>query len=180
MQNLELLDSDGNVVASTTTQSIDFDNNGQIDFETERGWYLFENVPLGDYTVHQVVEANWELTAPISNEESLAAQLDAEFGFSTTSSDFRNWGGRNERWIIDRDSRWYYMLEDGSLYRWEAGSTNASGGLRGDLIGNLSSRNYLDLRLLTNPDTSGVAITVDGETDPLEILFGNYNLLAEE
>ncbi|APZ90784.1 DNRLRE domain-containing protein [Fuerstiella marisgermanici] len=179
-RTIELRDEDGAVVATTTTESIDWNEDGEIDFETERGWYVFENIPLGAYTVHQVVDSGWRQTAPHSIDQSLATQLDAEFGFSTTTSDFRNWGGRNERWVIDRDNRWYFMLEDGSLHRWEVGTTAAGGGLKGEFIAKLSARHYLDLELLTNPDTSGVAIEVDGERDALQILFGNYNLLDDE
>ncbi len=178
-RTVELRDTDGVVIDSTTTQSIDLDGNGQIDFETERGWYIFENVPLGDYTVHMLPDPAWLLTAPITEDQSLAAKLDAELGLSTTTSDFKNWGGRNERWIIDRDNQWYYLLEDGSLFRWEVGTNAANGGLTGTFIGKLTTKHYLNLKLLTEPDTSSVSITVDGDNNPMEVWFGNHYLLDE-
>ncbi|MEQ9408583.1 MAG: DNRLRE domain-containing protein [Fuerstiella sp.] len=178
-RTVELIDDQGNVVDSTVSQSIDLDENGKIDFETERGWYVFEDVPLGQYTIRTVVDENWTQTAPIDSNQMLAAELDSQLGLRTTSNDFRNWGGLNERWIIDAAKNWYYILPDGSLYRWDATSSADNGGLRGTLVARLSPDHYIRLNLLTEPDSSAVMIALDGQSDPAELLFGNHRLLGE-
>lgn len=174
---VQLVDGEGVVVASVETTSVDLNENGTIEFETERGWYIFENVPVGDYTVRTVVDQEWIQTAPVNAAQTLAATLDATHDFRRTASDFHNWGGLNEKWVIDRQELWYYILPDGNLYQWEVGSRASNGGLRGNLVGTLSPQHYADLRLLTDPDLSAVQITVDGETDTLELLFGNHRIL---
>ena len=34
-----------------------------------------------------------------------------------------NWGGRDEKWMRGLDDRWFYVLPDGDIYRWNAGDT---------------------------------------------------------
>ena len=117
-RTIELVDDQGNVVATTESRNVDVNEDGVIQLDTERGWYVFENVPAGDYTVRTGLEDGWTQTAPATTEQTTARALDNQFDFRTTSSDFFNWGGENERWIIDQTNQWYYVLEDGSVYSW--------------------------------------------------------------
>lgn len=178
-RTVELLDVNGVVIASTQTRSIDLNGDGAIQYETERGWYIFEDVVEGDYTLRTVVGADWTQTAPVSSTQMLVAQINEQLGLRTTASDFLNWGGQNERWLLDQDNRWYYILPDGSLYRWDTGSGGSSGSLNGTFVARLNADYHADLTLLTEPDTSAAMISVSSASTPEEILFGNHRLLGE-
>lgn len=178
-RTVELLDMQGNVVATTQTQSIDLNADGTIQYESERGWYVFDDVPAGEYQLRTVEDDGWVQTAPVSGTQSLAAELNEQLGLRTTESDFKNWGGMNERWVIDRDKVWYYILADGSFYQWDVGSGQTNGGLRGTLLATLSPDHYINLLLLTDPDLSATTMTVGENTTAPDILFGNHKLLGE-
>lgn len=68
------------------------------------------------------------------------------------SSDWYNWGGRQEKWIGSETGEWYFILPDGSLYRW-----NRSRGAHGDHMADLSAIYHaelgrlFDLRLVNPP-----------------------------
>lgn len=49
--------------------------------------------------------------------------LDQEFDFSFTGDYSLNFGGLQEKWIVAGDSSWYYLLPDGSLWKWLGGGT---------------------------------------------------------
>ncbi len=177
-RTVELLDESGNVVATTVTTSIDRNDDGVINIETERGWYVFKDVAAGDYPLRTVANGDWTQTAPIDPMQSFAGQLDEQFGFSTTARDFQNWGGLNERWFIDRNNAWYYILPNGTIFRWELGSSSSNGGLRGVLIAQVDSTYYIDLRLLTEPDLSVASVSVGNGQTTSDILFGNHKALG--
>lgn len=61
---IELLDGQGQLVASTTTGDIDADGDGQIDPGRESGRYGFEDVAPGVYTVRQADQDGWVPTTP--------------------------------------------------------------------------------------------------------------------
>lgn len=178
-KTIELLDKQGNVVATTQSRNVDVNNDGSIDLNTERGWYIFENVPAGDYTIRTAAEAGWKQTAPASAEQTTAANLDSQFDFRTTASDFRNWGGRNERWVIDQTNKWYYVLEDGSFYEWTVGTGQSNGGLQGTLIAHYTPEYHADLSLISNPQPASASIRVEPDKDPLELLFGTHQILGD-
>ena len=90
---MELVDDEGNVVATTQSRNVDMNGDGTTQVDTERGWYVFENVPAGDYTIRTATEAGWTQTAPATTEQTMAASLDNQFDFRTTANDFLNWGG---------------------------------------------------------------------------------------
>jgi hypothetical protein len=62
--------------------------------------------------------------------QSLAYVLDQQLGLTFTGNYWQNWGGRNEKWMIDATSQWYFILPNGQLYRWD-GSSSATGTLIG-------------------------------------------------
>lgn len=178
-RTVELLDSTGSVVASTVTASIDRNEDGVLQHETERGWFVFDDVAPGDYRIRTIVDDPWEQTAPTSDYQQLAVQLKEQFGFRTTTKDFENWGGLNERWLVDRDNRWYYILPDGRLYRWQVGTGPSSGGLQGELIAGFTPAYHAHLRLLTHPDVSLAELSVGGNIATIDILFGNHRRPVE-
>ncbi|MEO2017815.1 MAG: DNRLRE domain-containing protein [Fuerstiella sp.] len=177
-RSVELIDHDGNVVATTVTKNVDVNGDGTIQFETERGWYIFEGVRPGDYTVRTTPEEGWTQTAPLTTEQTIAIVLDMQLDLRSTVSDFLNWGGANERWLIDANNLWYYIMENGELYEWEVG-TGKSQGLKGRLVGQLTSAFYHDLSLLTDPDAAAISVSVKRGVKGADVLFGNHRLLDQ-
>ncbi|MCI0376980.1 MAG: PQQ-dependent sugar dehydrogenase [Gemmataceae bacterium] len=85
----------------------------------------------------QTVTANFSVSDPDGDTFSVAAAvaewafvLDQQFGFKTNGNLHLNWGGRNEEWILDANNKWYFILPNGELYRW-----NESATATGTLIG---------------------------------------------
>ena len=177
-RTVELVDSHGQVVATTTSRSIDLDKDGTIDFESERGHYVFENVAPGEYTIRTISDQSWLQTSPVTASHSAAIGLDAQYGFRSTGSDFLNWGGQNERWIIDAVGRWYYILPDGDLYQWTPG-TGSDTPLTGTKIASLASDYYNDISLLTTPDSGSTTVRVSSEGVSDNLLFGNHRILSD-
>ncbi len=64
-----LIDSEGMLVSSMLTTTVDLDENGAIDPETEEGLYWFEDVAPGEYTLVEVPQykPGWFQTQPKSN-----------------------------------------------------------------------------------------------------------------
>lgn len=176
-RTVQLVDTYGTVVATTESISVDWDQNGLIDYETERGWYVFEDVPVGEYVIRTITDDDWKQTAPVVDEQSDVIQLSRELGLHQTASDFLNWGRLNERWLKGNDSQWYYVLPNGEVYEWEHGTGVGESNLTGTRVSTLNAAYYSQLDLLTNPDASAVTIRVEADQSPLELLFGNHQLL---
>ncbi len=65
---IEVLDAiSQQVIASTETMSIDLNDNGAIELETESGLYSFENLPAGTYLVREIAQQGWIGTFPAVN-----------------------------------------------------------------------------------------------------------------
>lgn len=174
---VELIDAQGVVVATTESVSVDWNQNGEIEYESERGWYVFEDVPVGDYVIRTVSNDDWKQTSPVIDQQSDAIQLSRELGLSVGANDFLNWGGLNERWLQGNQDQWYYILPNGEVYQWENGTGAGGTGLQGTHVTTLSSTFYSQLDLLTNPDASLVTVEVVEDQSPLELLFGSHQLL---
>jgi uncharacterized protein len=43
----------------------------------------------------------------------------------STGNDYRDWGGRSEKWLRGEGNQWYFLTPDGNLYRW-SGSESPS------------------------------------------------------
>jgi predicted RND superfamily exporter protein len=80
-----------------------------------------------------------------------------------TSADWRlggsrerdNWAGQQEKWLKDLDGRWYYILPDGSLYRWASQDNlvdNLVVWIRHDLLKNFKLEGTLIETLGNAPD----------------------------
>lgn len=64
-----------------------------------------------------------------SDRTSLSEQalfLDTQFQIRFSGNFFTNWGGRNEKWLLS-NSGWLLITPNGSLYRWDGLSKNATG-----------------------------------------------------
>ncbi|PQO46365.1 hypothetical protein C5Y93_10310 [Blastopirellula marina] len=46
-----------------------------------------------------------------------------ELGLYYPENDHENWGGKNEKWLQGNRSQWYYILENGEIYKWNGKST---------------------------------------------------------
>jgi len=61
---IELRDAQGELIITDTTRDIDLDGSGDIDPETEAGWYEFAGIEPEDYVVGEVLQFGWVQTAP--------------------------------------------------------------------------------------------------------------------
>ncbi len=172
---VELLDENGYVVGSTVTADVDANQDGIVQVEGERGWYAFDNLAPGDYTVRFVQPAGWVQTSPApAADVAFITQMALQQPFQRRASDSFNWGGRNERWIRN-DSDWYFIVPDGTLYRYEIGTGGAGGGLQGIEVARLSSRFFINLNLFLTPVSNSVSATSGSGTHRLD--SGSHRLL---
>jgi V8-like Glu-specific endopeptidase len=85
--------------------------------------------------------------SPISDELVCSAYLlDQASDFQVPNSYALNWGGRNEKWFVNSDSQWHFILPEGTVYRWNVGSTPPSG----ELVGTLSPAFHTNPELVTD------------------------------
>jgi uncharacterized protein len=54
-----------------------------------------------------------------SSEFYRAKRLGAEYALFADETFSTNWGGKNEKWLVDERGKAYYITPDGRLYRWE-------------------------------------------------------------
>jgi hypothetical protein len=171
----ELLDEDGNVIDSSTSSDRDLDDSGTIEPEEETGWYLFDNVVPGTYTVREVQQTGWIQTAPASPEYAeTVRQLNNQYGFKAASNDYFDFGERDERWLQGRNDEWYFITPDGRLYEWNRNSGGTNGPAQGTFVARLSSSFYLNPLLLTNPVGTTVSVLSNEAIDNLN--FGNHKV----
>ncbi len=143
---IELLNADGAVVGSTVTMDMDLNGDNVITPATESGWYWFNDVAPGQWSVREVVQAGWEQTTPADAVAAEAFKLDNDLNLRFSRSLFPNWGGLNERWMLG-DDNWYYVTPDGAFYEWN-GSERSN--LSGTQVGQLSPEYHADPSLIYN------------------------------
>lgn len=163
---IELVNSTGTVVDSTVTRNRDLNNDGVIQDETERGWYQFGSIPVGNYTVRQVPLGGWThspTSSPVLTGE--AFRLDTTLNLIFTGNTHQNHGGLGERWLLG-GSTWHYITPAGDFYRWNSRPVTSTQPLSGTLVSTLSPSFYKDLSLLyaaTNPvQTIQTGTTITG------------------
>jgi hypothetical protein len=173
---VELLDENGHVVRTTVTGDLDLNDNGTTEIESERGWYLFEDLLPGDYTVRVVEKAGHVQTSAVPTGSSTEAEsLFANATFKVGASDYFNWGGLNERWVWSQ-SGWHYITTDGSLYRWTSGTGGGSGiPIAGTLVAELSASFYVNLDLFVTPNTTSVTASSGSSISDLNV--GSHRLI---
>lgn len=157
---ITLTDSTGNVVGTAVTADLDRDGNGQIDPATETGWYRFSNLLPDTYSVSEETRTGWSQNGTSGLFVNEAYQLDQELNFNEPRNDFRNWGGRGERWLRG-DTGWHFITPNGQFYKWDSSPRTA---LTGTLVATLDATYWQDLSLLyaAQPPAS-FEVQIDGQ-----------------
>ncbi|MFN9080972.1 MAG: DNRLRE domain-containing protein [Planctomyces sp.] len=170
--SFQLVNDQGQIVATTQSRDIDLNNDGLVQEEQERGWYRFENVRPGNYTVQEIVPAGWaQSPGRHSPSAGTAWQLDQSLGLSATGDLFENFGGLGERWLKSTTG-WCYITPVGDLFQWNGKTITATAPLSGTLAGTLNNFYYLDVSLLAAAQNPVIPVT--GGTTVSRIDFGNY------
>jgi hypothetical protein len=93
--------------------------------------------------------------------DSQEYHLRAQLGLYYSGSLWYNWGGKQEKWVYGAGGAQYFILPNGSFYRWD-GSNTASG----TWIANLPVADYNDPSLLYNaqPGQGQSTIGINGAT----------------
>ncbi|MCA9085152.1 MAG: carboxypeptidase regulatory-like domain-containing protein, partial [Planctomycetaceae bacterium] len=162
---ISLLDIDGNVIQTTAAQTIDLNNDGNIDPATEQGVYRFENVEAGNYFVRVNTTSDGVQTTPVLESlDQIARSLDAQYQFAAPGTDTPNSLGLGEKWLTGKggwfSSSWYYIVPNGDVYHLNLFWFGF--GPRGTKIGTLSRDFYDHPELLyqTGP-TNAFAVRID-------------------
>lgn len=167
---MQLLDEVGRIVDTTRTRNIDLNEDGLI-ADSERGIYVFSGVQDGQYTVAEVIQPGWIQSHPVSPLDVKTWELNRDLQLEFTGNDFRNWGGRGERWLYGAGD-WYFITPDGSFYRWDGSPRTA---LTGDLVEELAPEIHRDLARLYDappPEPNQANVTAPEPVSGLN--FGNY------
>lgn len=172
----ELINSSGRVVATASSRDIDRNGDGTIQAESERGWYRFDNVAPGNYTVREIVPEGWVQSASRTSPGAMEAyQLDQRLGLNLSGSDRQNFGGQDERWMRGSNG-WFYITPAGDFYRWNGRAVTDKAPLGGTLLASPGIPYYRDISLLyaaRNPVlgvSEGAVVT--------RVNFGNYKPLV--
>ena len=172
----ELLNDRGYVVATSVSADRDLNQSSTIEPEQERGWYRFDGLLPGKYTVREVQQPGWiQVSPPPVNLQPKLASLQTQYGFKPTTNDSYNFGALNERWFKSRTNAWFYITPSGTLYEWNKNSGGTNGPARGTKIAELSGSVYLNPKLLYSPSNSAVSV-VSGSIFN-DRYFGNHKLL---
>ncbi len=172
----ELLNDRGYVVATSVSADRDLNQDLTIEPEQERGWYVFDGLLPGTYTIREVARPGWIQVSPppVTLQPTLTA-LQTQYGFKTSANDWYNFGHQGERWLLSRTNTWFYLTPGGSLYEWDKNSGGKNGPARGTQIAQLSGSVYLNPNLLHAPSNSAVTVTSGSIVSDRN--FGNHNLL---
>lgn len=172
----ELLNEDGFVVATSVSTDRDLNQNSSIEADQESGWYLFDDVLPGKYTIREVQQPGWIQVSPVHvNQQATTASLLTQFGFKPGANDSYNFGHLNERWFKDRTNAWYYITPTGALFKWDQRSGGKHGNVSGTQIAQLSSSTYLNLNLLYSPKNSNVTVIAGSVINDRH--FGNHEVI---
>ncbi len=172
----ELLNDRGYVVATSVSANRDLNQNLTIEPEQEQGWYLFDGLLPGKYTIREVQKPGWIQVSPSPvNIQTTLASLQTQYGFKPATKDSYNFGSLNERWFQSRENAWFYITPSGTLYEWDKNSGGTNGPARGTQISQLSGGVYLNPNLLYSPSNSKVTVVSGSIIN--DRYFGNHKLL---
>lgn len=168
----QLVDPSGIVIATTTTGGIDINGNGVIDPETENGWYRFQGVRPGRYSIREALGEGWvQSPSAASPEGALASQLKTSLGLTTTGNLFLNFGGLGEKWLKGTNA-WYYITPVGEFFKWNGKALSKANPLSGTLLGSLGMAYYRNISLLYN--AIDPVLTVQAGTTLTQPSVGTY------
>lgn len=165
---IQLFDSNGNLITSSLTRSVDLNNDGEIDPLTERGLYTVP-VNQGSWNVEEVLRSGWRQSFPNSGN-GLAFQIDSSLNLRFSGNFFEDWGGLGEKWLRSDDG-WVFITPAGNVFEWDnSPRTN----LTGSFLGSLGSQYHATPSLLYNaqPNVTRQVTVVTGQ-DVSDIHFGN-------
>lgn len=168
----ELVNSAGTVVATAVSRDMDRNGDGIIEDEAERGWYRFESVQPGSYTVREVVPDGWVQSASVTSPGAAEAyQLDVSLGLTVAGRARENFGGLGERWLKGSEG-WYYITPVGDFYRWNGKAVTASSPLTGTWIAAPGISYYRDVSLLHAAQDPTLNVRPGSVVSKID--FGNY------
>ncbi|MEZ6039264.1 MAG: DNRLRE domain-containing protein [Planctomycetaceae bacterium] len=171
---VELVDAAGRVVGTATSTDLDKNADQVIQASSERGWYVFNNVLPGEYTVRQAVHVDWVRTTTHDPMQQLT-DLQFTYGFKRVPKDWYDFGFRQERWFQSRDNYWFYITPDGSIFEWDRRSGGAKGLVNGTLVAQTSSSCYLNMELLFAPAAKVLKAPAGAILNTVS--FGNLRLI---
>ena len=170
--SFELLNASGQVVASAVSRDMDRNGDGVIQAESERGWYRFENVRPGSYTVRELVPKGWLQSASATSPGAADAyRLDVSLGLTVSGGLRESYGGGQERWLKGT-AGWYYITQMGELYRWNGKAVSASTPLTGTWIATPGISYYRDVSLLHAAQNPVLAVKPGAVITRVD--FGNF------
>ncbi|MBA2117972.1 efflux RND transporter permease subunit [Bremerella alba] len=59
----------------------------------------------------------------VPNDHRLPDFIGDELGLYYPGDQHQSWAGQNEKWFLGNDATWYYLLENGEIYKWNGQST---------------------------------------------------------
>ena len=155
-----LRNSAGQIVGTTVTADIDLNGDGLIDIRTERGVYQFERLVPDTYIVSEEQRPNWNQGGSDGLFAGEAAALNQRLNFREPLNDFRNWGGRNEKWLWSNVG-WHFVTPDGGIYQWDNSPRTA---LTGRLVAQFNSEYWQDLSLVyAPPSPNNFVVDITGQ-----------------
>jgi glucose/arabinose dehydrogenase len=108
-----------------------------------------QTIPASQDTITVTLAATDPNGDPITftaTAQSLALVLDTQIGLRTDGGNlWENFFGAGERWLLDRNNSWYFILPNGEFYLWD-GSPQATG----TLIGTPGATYHTRIELLYN------------------------------
>jgi subtilisin-like proprotein convertase family protein len=107
-------------------------------------------------------------TGEVDSLAQAAYDLDQSLGLEANAT--YNWGGAKEKWLGSASGAWYFITEDGKLYKWTGSSPGAGFVSGSQLVATLDPSYYADPSTLTEapePTAGGGGEEGGGEVDPL-------------
>ena len=83
-----------------------------------------------------------------------AWQLDAALDLQPATNFYTNWAGQNERWLQSTSGQWYFILRDGSFFRWEGSFASSQ------LLETLQPEHYNNPNLIADSQPLSVTATI--------------------
>ncbi|MEZ6129749.1 MAG: Calx-beta domain-containing protein [Planctomycetaceae bacterium] len=83
-----------------------------------------------------------------------AWQLDAALDLQAATNFHTNWGGQNEKWLQSGSGQWYFILPDGSFFRWDGSFADSQ------LLETLQAEHYDNPNLIADSDPLPVTATI--------------------
>ncbi len=87
---------------------------------------------LENKLVHESESYDPSVEAPAELKETYrrARQVGKELQLMQTGNDYRNWGGRDEKWLCSAQGQWYFITPNGRLYRWDSSNAAPAAAIR--------------------------------------------------